>query len=177
MEYFRLCQNKKMNNPFVVTGLDSSVYVSNPNKEQYDALPQSMVSYFGYKDDYEVADYVVTPTPMVSHDLKRVFSMYEPEMKFKSVQCYANKESDALKLAPAYYVYYIEKTNCLHKASVIAPNGSVTKLVLSHGSMENKDILVIDGIPEKITIVSLAVAESILRRQLFGIEFQKVEIK
>ena len=37
--------------------------------------------------------------------------------------------------------------------------------------------MIIDGVPEKITIVSLAVAESIMRRNMFGIDFQEIEIR
>ncbi|MBQ2802102.1 MAG: hypothetical protein IJF03_12050 [Lachnospiraceae bacterium] len=177
MEYFRLCQSRKMNNVFPVEGLDTQVYVANPTQEQFQKLPQSIVTYFSYRNDYEVSDYLVAPTPMVSDGLRKVFAMYEPQMKFKSIQCYADKEEDIYKMAPAFYVYYIERTACLHKDSVIAPNGGVSQLVLDKNRMNRSDIMVIDGIPEKITIVSLAVAESILRRNMFGIDFQEVEIK
>lgn len=166
-----------MNNSFSVEGLDTQVYVANPAKEQFQKLPQSIVTYFDYREDYEVADYIVAPTPMVSEGLRKVFAMYEPQMKFKSIQCYADNEKDIYKMAPAFYVYYIERTACLHKDAVIAPNGSVTQLILDKNRMNGRDIIVIDGIPEKITMVSLAVAESILRRNMFGIDFQEVEIK
>lgn len=177
MEYFRICQNKKMNNSFSVDGLDTQVYVANPTKEQFQKLPQSMVTYFSYQKDYEISDYLATPTPMLSEGLRKVFAMYEPQMKFKSIQCYADKEEDIYKMAPAFYAYYIERTSCLHKEAVIAPNGGVSQLIVDKNRMNGSDILVIDGIPEKITLVSLAVVESILRRNMFGIDFQEVEIK
>ena len=166
-----------MNNVFPVEWLDTQVYVANPSEEQFQRLPESIVTYFSYQKDYEVSDYLVAPTPMVSDGLRKVFAMYEPQMKFKSIQCYADKEEDIYKMAPAFYVYYIEQTACLHKDAVIAPNGAVSKLVLDKNHMNGSDIMVIDGIPEKITIVSLAVVESILRRNMFGIDFQEVEIK
>lgn len=177
MEYFRICQHKKMNNSFSVGGLDTQVYVANPTEEQFQKLPKSMVTYFDYMNDYEVADYLATPTPMLSEGLRKVFAMYEPQMKFKSIQCYADNEKDAYKMAPAFYVYYTERTACLHKDSVIAPNGSVSQLVLDRNRMNGGDIIVIDGIPEKITIVSLSVVESIMRRKMFGVDFQEVEIR
>lgn len=176
-EYFRLCRNKKMNNPFVVEGLDAQIYVANPSREQFGQIPKSMVTYFDYAPDFDVPDYVVTPTPMVSSRLRKVFRMYDDSIEFKSVQNYTSQEKDAFKLAPSYYVYYVEQTECLHKDSIIAPNGAVTELVLEGSRLRNKDIIVIGGIAEKITIVSLAVAESILRRRMFGIDFEEVKIK
>ena len=177
MEYFRLCQSRKMNNVFPVEGLDTQVYVANPTKEQFQKLPQSMVTYFPYRNDYEVSDYLVTPIPMLSDSLRKVFAMYEPQMKFKSIQCYTDKEEDVYKMAPVYYAYYIERTSCLHKEAVIAPNGGVSQLIVDKNRLNGSDIMVIDGIPEKITLVSLAVVESILRRNMFGIDFKEVEIK
>ncbi len=177
MEYLRMCQNKKMNNPFVVEGLDNQIYVANPSREQFQKIPKSMVTYFDYAPDFDVPDYVVSPTPMASSRLRRVLRMYDESIEFKSVQNYTRQEKDALKLAPSYYVYYVEQTECLHEDSVIAPNGAVTDLVLKGSRLRNKDIIVVAGIPEKITIVSLAVAESILRRKMFGIDFQEVKIK
>lgn len=177
MEYLRLCRNKKMNNPFVVEGLDNQIYVANPSREQFGKIPKSMVTYFDYAPDFDVPDYVVTPTPMVSSRLRKVFHMYDDSIEFKSVQNYTSQEKDAFKLAPSYYVYYVEQTACLHKDSIIAPNGAVTDLVLKGSELRNKDIIVVGGIQEKITIVSLAVAESILRRRMFGIDFEEVKIR
>lgn len=177
MEYLRLCRNKKMNNPFVVEGLDNQIYVANPSREQFGKIPKSMVTYFDYAPDFDVPDYVVTPTPMVSSRLRKVFHMYDDSIEFKSVQNYTSQEKDAFKLAPSYYVYYVEQTPCLHKDSIIAPNGAVTDLVLKGSELRNKDIIVVGGIQEKITIVSLALAESILRRRMFGIDFEEVKIR
>lgn len=177
MEYLRICRNKKMNNPFDVKGLDNQVYVANPSREQFRRIPKSIVTYFDYAPDFDVPDYVTTPTPMVSYGLRKIFHMYDDSIEFKSVQNYTSEEKDAFKLAPSYYVYYVEQTECLHKDSVIAPNGAVTDLVLKGSQLRNKDIIVVAGIPEKITIVSLAVAESILRRRMFGIDFEEVKIK
>lgn len=177
MEYFRLCQNKKMNNVFSVTGLDTQVYMANPTEQQFQKIPESMVTYFHYRSDYEVADYMATPVPMLSEELRKVFAMYNPQMEFKSIQCYADEEKDVYKMAPAYYIYYTENTRCLHKDAIIAPNGSVSNLILDKNRMNGEDIMIIDGVPEKITIVSLAVAESIMRRNMFGIDFQEIEIR
>lgn len=177
MEYLRICQSRKMSNPFVIEGLDNQIYVANPSREQFQKIPKSIVTYFDYAPDYDVSDYVTTPTPMISSRLRKVFHMYDDSIEFKSVQNYANKKEDALKLAPAYYAYYVEQTDCLHNDSIIAPNGAVTELILNGRKLGNKDIIVVAGIPEKITIVSLAVAESILRRRMFGIDFEEVKIK
>ncbi len=177
MEYLRICQSKKMNKPFVVEGLDSQIYVANPSREQFQQIPKSMVTYFDYEPDFDVSDYVATPTPMISPRLRKVFRMYDNSIEFKSVQNYTNKEKDAFKLAPSYYVYFQEQTECLHEDSIIAPNGAVTDLVLKGSQLRNKDIIVVGGISEKITIISLAVAESIMRRRMFGIDFEEVKIK
>ena len=177
MEYLRLKQSDRMNNPFCVTGLDTAIYKANSNQAEFEKLPKMLVTYFDYAPDADIPDYVKIPTPMVSEPLKKVFQMYDEEIRFKGVQCYPKRMEDVKKGAPLYFTYYCEQLECLHSKAEIAPNGAVMKLVVNKNKLRGKDIIVIGGIQEKITLVSLGVAESILRRNLFGVAFEEVDLR
>lgn len=177
MEYLRLKQSEQMNNPFCVTGLDTGIYKANPNQAEFDIIPKMLVTYFDYAPDVDIPDYVKIPTPMVSEQLKKVFQMYDENMSFKGVQCYPKQIEDVKKAAPLYWTYYCEQLECLHSKAEIAPNGAIMKLVVNKNKLRGKDIVVIGGIQEKITLVSLAVAESILRRNLFGVAFEEIDLR
>lgn len=177
MEYFRLIQSDKMCNPFRVTGLDKAVYKANPNRTEFEQIPKMMVTYFDYAPDADISEYIKHSTPMVSERLKHVFQVYDEKIDFKGVQCYPNRIEDVKKAAPLYWAYYCEQLQCLHSNAEIAPNGAVMKLIVNKNKLRGKDIVVIGEIQEKITIVSLAVAESILRRNLFGMAFEEVDVR
>lgn len=158
-------------------GLDTMVYRGNLTSEEFKRLPKMLVTYFDYAEDLEIPDYLTLPTPMVSPSLQKVFQMYDDTMEFKGVQSYASQEQHVRKLAPLYFVYQGRTVSCLHEESKTAPNGEVTELVVNQRMIQGMPIVTIADIQEKITLVSLAVAESIVRRNLFGITFEEVRLK
>lgn len=177
MEYFRLRQSDGLCNPFCVQGLDPGIYKANPTEKDFEQIPKMLVTYFDYAPDSDIPEYVLTPTPMVSKRLRDVFQMYDEEIKFKGVQCYPNRIEDAALAAPLFWAYYCEQLPCLHSKAGLAPNGAVMDLIINKNKLRGRDIIVIGGIQEKITIVSLAVAESIMRRNIFGVSFEEVDIR
>ena len=57
------------------------------------------------------------------------------------------------------------------------PNGTIKKLVLDGGKVGRHNLFLLKGSQRDDPIVSLALAESILRRKPMGVCFEEVEVE
>ena len=57
------------------------------------------------------------------------------------------------------------------------PNGALKEVILDQHKIKGRDIFRIKGIIENKTIISLAVAESIMRRNPYGVGLERVQVK
>ncbi len=174
MEYFRLITNNSMKEPIKAGGLDTGYYKPNITIEEFARIPKAMVSYYDYKEELEFPDYVALPVPLFSTKLRDTLQIYDEEIQYKPV-CYFAKQLE-IKKSLLYWFLYLKQLDCLHETCVKNPNGSIGKLVLDRHKIMGQDIFRIQGILENKIIISLPVAESILRRRLYGIGFEKVEV-
>lgn len=174
MEYFELSQNKKVENPIELLGLDPQEYCYAMKKEDFEKLEKLKVAYFSGREFEEICDIIKTPTFMISDEMKKLFLLYEKEIEFKSVQIFPTATES--KQYPLYWVPRFEEINCYHKNTVIHDLGSVKRLVLEQSKIGNKQIFRLPGLLEYKVVVSMPVAESILRRRFYGVGLQKIEV-
>ena len=57
------------------------------------------------------------------------------------------------------------------------PNGTVKRLVLNRKKIGRHNLFLLEGSHRKDPVVSLALAESILRRHPTGVRFEEVEVE
>lgn len=175
MEYFILSQGSQVENPIEVMGLDKEQYCYALKKTDFETLDKLKVAYFSGREFEELCDVLTNPTFLISDALKKVMELYEKEMQFKGVQMFPiAKES---KQYPLYWVPLFQEIDCLHKETVFHDNGMLAELVLDDKKIRDRQIFRIANILEYKIIVSLPVAESILRRRLYGIDLKRVEVK
>ncbi len=173
MKYFELKADPDLSNPIQMQKIDTRIYKNGISKENFDAIKRLHIAYFDHSEQTEICDAIYEPALMVSDALRRVFVLYEPKMEFKGVQLFANDLED--NTAPLYWMPYIEPVVCLSTESKKYPNGMLEKLVLDrNASIENRHIFRVAEILEYKIIVSLPVAESIIRRQMTGISFEPI---
>ncbi len=173
MKYFELKADPDLSNPIQIQKIDVQVYKDGISKECFDAIKRLHVAYFDHSEQTEICDALYKPAFMISDALRSVFALYEPKMELKGVQLFANNMDD--NTAPLYWMPYIEPVVCLGGESRKYPNGMLEKLVLDrNASIENRHIFRVAEILEYKIIVSLPVAESILRRQMTGISFEPI---
>lgn len=174
MEYYELAQSEKVENPIELMGIDSAAYCPAMTRKHFGALDDMRVAYFSGNEAEEICDVLTSPTFLVSDRLKKLLSLYEKETEFKGIQLFPTSEKS--KQYPVYWVPYFPETDCVHKSSVWYDNGMISSLVLDGSRIGRRNIFRLSGLLEYRVIVSLPVAESILRRRLYGVELKKMEV-
>lgn len=174
MDYFELRQSPKVENALEIMGLDREKYCYAMKKADFEALDKLKVAYFSGREFEEICDVLINPTFLISDKLKKVMELYEQESRYKGVQIFPTVEES--KQFPLYWVPNFPEVDCFHKDTVILDNGMLKKLVLDAGKVGKHHIFRLPGLLEYKVIVSMPVAESILRRRLYGVELQKIEV-
>lgn len=173
MRYFELTADPELSNPVRIQEIDTQIYKNGISKEAFNAVKQLQVAYFDNSEQTEICDILEEPAFMVSDALRRVFLLYEPEMEFKGVQLFANDMED--ETAPLYWLPYIVSVSCLGKESRKYSNGMLESLVMDREApIGGRHIFRVADILEHKVIISLPVAESMIRRQMTGAAFKPV---
>lgn len=166
MRYFELTVDREVSNPVQIQRLDPKQYRNGLTQEEFLSLPSLSVAYFDHTLQVEIYDVLREPAFLVSDDLKHLFALYEPDMEFKAVQLFANDLEDPA--APLFWLPYIPEVDCLSEKSKKYPNGMLEELVLDIHADIKSEIFRVSDIMEYKIIISLAVAESMLRRKMAG---------
>ena len=174
MEYFELCQSAKVENAIEIMGLDSQKYCYAMSQADFEALDKLKVAYFSGREFEEICDVLISPTFLISDAMKKIMELYEKGSRFKGIQIFPTSEES--KQYPLYWIPSFPEVNCLHRNTVILDNGMVEKLVLDRKRIGKHRIFRLPGLLEYKVIVSMPVAESILRRRMYGVELQKLEV-
>lgn len=174
MEYFRLTTSKHLVNPIRIEGLDPDYYKINCSKEDYGKLPEGIVSFYQYVDDIEFPGVILRPTLMVNGEVKDVLQIYDGNLTGKSVKVFASDRE--IHIAPTYWVMQYEEVDCLDESVVHNSNGTVEELIIRGNALSNRDVFKVKGTLENFVIISLAVVESLLRRKIYGVGFEKVKV-
>lgn len=174
MELYKMKTNA--NSPVNPVYLESEKYAYSLTKENFMKMPESSAGYYEYKNTVVIPDVMMAPTYMVSNLIKDTISIYDSSIVFKNIILLPNNEDDLNKGVQMFNIPNLPRINCLSEESVILPNGAVKEVLLDEAKIQNKDIFMIDNVVENIVIVSLRLMESILRRNVFGVKFERVKI-
>lgn len=177
MEYFLLKQSKEIVNPIRLLNIDSNKYTARMSHEDFRELDKVHVAYIQYDRMQEMPDILTSPTFMVSDEIRKVMHMYDENISFKAVQVFPDEKDKIKEASKVYWVYDCVMENCMHPDTVELPNGAIEELILDKRKVRGRDIFRLNGTVQNKTIVSLAVAESILRRNPYGIDFERVSIR
>lgn len=173
MRYFELAADSELSNPVFIKGIDKEIYKNGISKEDFNSLKHLHVAYFDNSEQTEICDILEDPAFMVSDALRGVFLLYEPEMEFKGVQLFANDLED--ETSPLYWLPYIPPVSCLGAESRKYTNGMLESIVMDREApIGGRHIFRVADILEYKVIISLPVAESMIRRQMTGIMFKPV---
>nr|WP_325229832.1 DUF1629 domain-containing protein [uncultured Oscillibacter sp.] len=166
MDYFELTLDPLLSNPIQIQHVDPAVYKNGATWEEFDAAPKMIVGYFDNSPQVELCDLLNQPAFLISDNLKRLFALYDPEMPFKGVRVYANDLED--NESPLYWWPYIPPVKCLSPETTKYPTGMLERLVLDRDTLHGEDLFRISGILEHKVVISLSVAESMIRRKMTG---------
>ena len=112
------------------------------------------------------------PISLIAKHLKPVISMYQKNIEMKAV-AFVEKE---LEKQTIYYVMDIPEIDCASSESKLDHMGKIKELVLDKEKVGNQRIFYVSRYHGR-AIVRLDVAESILRRNSYGIAFEKLKVE
>ncbi len=173
-EYFWLKPDAALSNPikifhFAVEGPVTTGMVIDPKK-----VPKHQVAYFEYSPQLEICDVLFQPTLLIENKIKRLWGLYESQMKFKSVQVFANDPE--IDVSPLYWSPMLKSVDCMDQATTFYSNGMLENLVVRLRSVQAHQIFQVAGPVENVILVSLPVAESMLRRFTTGYDLVPVNL-
>lgn len=176
-EYYLLRQSRDIVNPIKIEGDSIAHYPPAMMHQDFRGLESVKVAYIEYQKYQEIPDILAYPTYMVSDEIRRVLHMYDENISFKGVQVFPNRPKYIKEASKVYWVYDCVMENCLHKDSVRLPNGELKELILDKRKLRGRDIFRVQGTLDNKLVISLAVAESILRRNLYGVGLERLSVR
>lgn len=175
MEYFliRSCAVT----PFEPIHMDRSLYTKLMTKEAFEKLPEDIIYYYHLSGETELPEIMFRPTFMTGDGLHDIISLYDESIPWKNMQMFPDVEDFPREAAKGYWIPLLKEYRCLHKDTLILPDRTAKKPILDRSRLRNMDIFRISGVSGNLVAVSLALAESISRRELYGITFERLEVR
>lgn len=172
MEYFILSQDEPVTEaikPLGISRLIKNYGLTTESWEGQNDLPEQF--YLDEDGGDEYVDFITEPVPLVSSQLKELFQKFDAQIFFKPVVL-ADPKAMRQEL---YWLINPLSCDCIVAQSEFNKNGSIKRLVIDQCKTEGKWIFKVAGIMEHWIIVNLGVAEAILRRELSGVRFIRVD--
>lgn len=172
MRFFTIEQDKALQDQIRFRDFD----INGPRhifyKEDRDDIQESTMMYLT-KDSGEAApDFIQSPVYLVSDQVKKVFDVYEDDMVFKTVTI-AHKERETIWV---YHHLLLERLDAFAEETEFYTNGSIKRLVLDPEKIGDHKVFLLNDKCFPNPLISLEVAESLLRRNVMGIIFKEVEV-
>lgn len=171
MNYFILKQDSNLENSIVMEDFNGSQNMI-LFKEDEDTFKDSINIPIIANENSVFPEFYQAPVLMVSNDLYKIFNMYENSIIYKLVFFTDLKN----KIQKVYRLVLPSTLDALSKKTTYLKNGWVDKIVLDKNKIGDYKIFRIKAGVEYYFIVSLDVAESILKRKFIGIKFEKVGV-
>jgi len=124
------------------------------------------------KSSNEYPDYFDKPITLIADRLKNVITMYQKDIDLRPVVLIEQK-ADRQEI---YHLIDAPVIDCASSTSKLDHTGKIKELVLDRDKIGNQKIFHVLDFYRHL-IVRLDVAESILRRNSYGIEFQKIQLE
>lgn len=168
MEYFIICQDKRVLNSVEPIGVAKAIDKNIDTKAE-DEMPVQF--YIKEKKENEYVDYIDGQAPLISDKLKYIFEKFQEDIFLKPAVL-----ADIKRMRQDLYWIMIPQTvECLSPKAEFNKDGTLKKLVIDETKLGFTKIFKIEGILENFIIISLDLAESILRRDFTGIKLERVE--
>ncbi|KQO01096.1 hypothetical protein [Paenibacillus sp. Leaf72] len=173
MNHFIITQDERVTNALEPLGVRNAI------KQEWLTLAGSYELdnqhlHFRIKDQSQAieVDFIERPVPLVSDRMKSIIEKFAPRMYFKPVGLIDLKQKKQL----VYWLIIPPKVACLSKETVYDMHGNVQRLVINRQLIGRYPMISIEGIRENIWVINLALAESLLRRDLVGVRLTKAAL-
>ncbi|MEJ8553215.1 hypothetical protein [Tepidibacter sp. Z1-5] len=171
MKYFILNQDNEIGNSIKLRDFQSNKHMVF-TKNQESALNDVSTIFVIGDEDSIYTDFIENPVFLISKELKKVFEMHEHTLIYKTVVL-SNIEQQIQKV---YHMVLTDIIDAISEKTTYYKNNWEENIVLDKSKIQNHNIFQIKGVTKNYFIVSLDVAESILRRGFVGVSFEEVEV-
>lgn len=171
MKYFIVNQEEKAEYTISLKDFDTKqkVLFTQGDADKFNGITN--LSVIG-KADAIYPDLYLAPLPMVSEKLKDIFQMYETNLIYKTV-VFTNLEQKTQKVYRLMLTPIIEG---LSEKTEYYKNNWEKHLVLKEKSLNGQQVFHLKTSLTNYLVVSLDVAESILKRGCQGLWFEEIEV-
>lgn len=172
MEYFILSQDEPVTEaikPLGICRLIKDYGLTTESWEGLNDLPEQF--YLDEDGGDEYVDFIASPVPLVSSRLKELFQKFDAQIFFKPVVL-ADPKAMRQEL---YWLINPPSCDCIAAQSEFNKDGTVKHLVIDQRNADGKWIFKVARIMERLIIVNLGVAEAVLRREVSGVRFIRVD--
>jgi len=169
MDYFIMQQDQRI---FHKLQFLSPVKSENRIAEQMIHTPETIIIYVKENRCNEYPGYIEAPMKLIPQRIKRIIGKYQPDIIFKPViliEKAKNRQEE-------YYAMNIPAIECASETSTRDALGNVKEFVLDEEKVRNSRIFLAKDYGNQL-LIRLDVAESILRREAYGIWLKKVNIR
>ena len=173
-QYFQFQEDVRLSMPIKIFHFAVEGDYTNGKPIDPKIVPKHQVAYFEYSPQVEICDVLFQPVLLIESAVKKLWQLYEPRMKFKGIQVFANDPK--INVAPMYWCPMVDAIPCMDIATEQYPDGSLKHLVLRFRAVQGRHIFQVAGLTDRITVVSLPVAESLLKRGATGFQLQAVDL-
>jgi hypothetical protein len=125
------------------------------------------------RDCVEYADFIASPVPLVSDELKKLLQQFEKAAVFIPVVLADRKRA----MQRLYWNLRPPQVDCLSNHTEFNKNGTVKKFVLNPEPVAGFRMFKIDRVTGDFIVFNLIVVESLLRRKLSGFRFTRIEVE
>lgn len=172
MEYYIMEMDKRIGNKFVIQkfpGEGSMEY----GTDYANKFKEHTGLYTVETDQSSYPEVLEAPLYMVSEEIRKILELNDDYIVCKEVSM-VNLPRQTLK---NYAVVLVDRIDCIHETAEFYPDKSVKKLVLDREKIGDRNVFRIKDIGPSYVVVSLDIAESVLRRNCFGVKFTEVECR
>lgn len=173
MKYFILKQDKEYKNAPKFINWFQNYDMQSYEAGNYQKLPERKVIEIEANTNTTFLDVLTNPFFLVTKEVKKVLNLFEPNMEFRQILCLDRKN----KLGKQYFLPCIPFIACLSPDSQFNLDHSILlKTVLEEDKIPDKGIFWLAGVKSRYVVVRLDIVEAILRKEVYGIDLQEVEV-
>ena len=141
--------------------------------DEYDQLNDNTVLYLNGTGDEICPDFIEHPVYLLSESLKTIVQLYEDDLITRKV---ALVHKDAARQIPMALLL-LKRIDALHDECEYYPDHRVKTLILDQEKIGSHQMFLLPKGCQETIIVSLNVVESLLRRNIIGVQFEEVEVR
>lgn len=171
MEYFQLCQDERISTVPRLKNVYQNIDKRNITRDRYQNMEEVVFFDVETSELTLFTDVIDRDLYMLSHMIRGVFSMYDPELPFIHIVLKQTKHTPLEN----YYLPVLEEFDCLSRETEFNLDKSqIHRIVICEKNLPCIFRVKYSGKP--IVIVRLDVAESIFRRKPKGIRLKHIAL-